>query len=115
MTTRTPGRAELLVEVEELQRKLEECEETLQAIRGGEVDAVVVSGPKGDQVFALQGAEQPYRIFLEKMNEGAVTLFPDGAIAYSNQRFSEIVKTPLERVIGSSLEPFVAPARRAGL
>ena len=36
------------------------------------------------------------------MNEGAVTLSPEGTILYCNQRFAGLLKTPLEQVIGSS-------------
>ncbi len=42
---------------ENLRERVTELEETLRAIRSGEVDAVVVSAPQGDQVFTLQGAE----------------------------------------------------------
>jgi hypothetical protein len=58
---------ELSIEVEDLQRRLAEAEDTLRTIRGGEVDAVVVSGPKGQLVYVLQSAEERYRIFLETM------------------------------------------------
>jgi hypothetical protein len=60
---------ELLLHVEDLAIRLDEAEETLRAIRKGEVDAVVVSGPEGEQVYTLKGASQPYRIFVESMNE----------------------------------------------
>ena len=95
-------------EVQELRRRLEEAEETLRAIRTGQVDAVVVSGPQGEQVFALKGAEQPYRIFVEAMNEGAATLLSEGIIAYCNNRLAEMVHKPLEQVIGTRFEEFVA-------
>ena len=61
-------------EMEELRVRLEEAEDTLRAIGSGEVDAFVVSGPDGEQVFTLKGAEQPYRVLVETMNEGAATL-----------------------------------------
>ncbi len=101
-----------LSEVERLRQRLDEAEETLRAIRTGKVDAVVVSGPEGEKVFALKGAEQPYRIFVEAMNEGAATLLANGAIAYSNARFAQIVEKPLEQVTGAHFEDFVAPDYR---
>ena len=61
-----------VVELEELRARLRDAEETLAAIRNGEVDSLVVSGPHGDQIFSLKGAEQPYRVFVEQMLEGAV-------------------------------------------
>jgi PAS domain S-box-containing protein len=98
-----------LLQVEDLRMRLEEAEETLRAIREGEVDALVVSGPQGDQVYTLKGAEQPYRVFIETMNDGAVTLGPDGTILYCNGRFAELLLRPIENVIGSEIYRFIAP------
>lgn len=91
------------IELQRLQDSLREAQETLDAIRSGEVDAVVVSGNNGNQIYSLAGAEQPYRVYVERMQEGAVTISPDGLILYSNQRFSEMLQEPLERVIGSDI------------
>jgi PAS domain S-box-containing protein len=102
--TRKPAK---IVQLEELRDRLREAEETLAAIRNGEVDSLLVSGPHGDQVFSLKGAEQPYRIFVERMQEGAVTLTPDGTILYANQRFAQMIKCPLQKVIGTQLQSFV--------
>jgi formate hydrogenlyase transcriptional activator len=101
-------REQLLDELQELTSRMMEAEETLRAIRGGEVDALVVSTAKGDQVFTLTGAEHPYRVMVETMNEGAVTLASDGTILYCNQRFTDIVKESLEKVIGSSIYPYIS-------
>jgi len=95
-------------EIDELRIRLQEAEETLRAIRGGEVDALVITSPAGEQVFTLKGTDHPYRIIVEEMSEGAVTLSLDGTILYCNGRFAELVKTPLERVIGAPIEPFIA-------
>ncbi len=42
-------------EIEELLARLTDAEETLEAIRTGAVDAVIVSGPQGEQVVSLSG------------------------------------------------------------
>jgi PAS domain-containing protein len=68
---------------------LDEAEDTLRAIRSGEVDALVVSGVGGDQIFTLKGAELPYRVLIEDMNEGALTLAMDGVILYANRALPE--------------------------
>jgi PAS domain S-box-containing protein len=94
------------IEISELKARLAEAEDTLNAIRGGEVDALVASGPNGDQVFTLQGAEMPYRILVEEMNQGALLLIPDGTILYANTQFARLAKTPLEQVIGSAWQQF---------
>ena len=98
---------QLFEEIEELRIRLNEAEETLSAIRSGEVDAIVVSGPQGDQVFTLTGAERAYRVLIETMNEGAVSLNQSGIIIYCNHRLSEMIKTPLEKVIGTSMRQFI--------
>lgn len=97
------SKKELLDEIEDLRIRLSEAEQTLDAIRGGEVDAMIVAGPEGDGIYTLTGAEQPYRVFVEKMSEGALTLTGDGTIFYCNERFSEMLRMPLERIVGSSL------------
>ena len=85
-----------------LRARLAEAEETLRAIRDGEVDSVVVAGKRGPQVFTLEGAEHAYRMLIESMNEGALTLTPRGVILYANQCFARMIKRPLEQVVGSS-------------
>ena len=98
---------QLIIENKELHSRLVEIEEALNAIRNGEVDAIMVSGRKGEQVYSVSSAETPYRTFIEQMSEGAVTLTKEGTILYCNQRFAEIVKSPYEKVIGSSLKRFI--------
>ncbi|MHB8879119.1 MAG: sensor histidine kinase [Myxococcaceae bacterium] len=95
-----------------LRARLREAEETLRAIRSGEVDAIVVATPEGEAIYTLEGAERSYRVLVEKMTEGAVTLRDDGTVLYANSRFARLVGTPLERVIGASLFPRVAPEHR---
>ena len=63
----------------------------------------------------LDGADSPYRILLDQMNAGAVTLTPDGVIVYSNQRFADIVRMPLAFVIGQDLRWFAPPAEKASI
>ncbi|MGA2516788.1 MAG: sigma 54-interacting transcriptional regulator [Thermodesulfobacteriota bacterium] len=101
-------RQQLLDELQELTSRMMEAEETLRAIRGGEVDGLVVSTVEGDRVFTLMGAEHPYRVMVETMNEAAITLASDGTILYCNQRFADIVKGSLEKVIGSSIYPYIS-------
>ncbi len=91
-----------------LKARLAEAEETLRAIRHGEVDAVVVSGPRGDQIYSLVGAESVYRIIVDTMNEAAFTVSFDGTILYSNAQFGDLLKQPLEKIVGGHLQEFVA-------
>src|SRR6476660_3476653 len=80
----------------ELRARLAQAEETLHAIRSGKVDAVVVAGKAGPQVFTLEGADHAYRVLIESMNEGALTLTADKMILYANECFAGMIKRPLE-------------------
>ena len=106
---------QLINENEELRCRLAEIEDALTAIRNGEVDAIMVSGSQGEQVYSVSSAETPYRTFIEKMSEGAVTLTKEGTILYCNPRFADIVKSPYEKVIGSSINRFITPADNSKL
>jgi PAS domain S-box-containing protein len=101
-------KSELLLKIEELENQLLEALETVDAIRNDKVDALVINTAAGEQVYTLEGAERPYRIFLEQMSEGAVTLSIDGIILYCNSKFAELLKVPLEMVIGSAIFKWVA-------
>ncbi|MCK9275073.1 MAG: response regulator [Syntrophales bacterium] len=103
MKDESKSRTDFLLEIEDLKMRLGEAEETLSAIRRGEVDGLVVAGPEGDLVFTLMGAEHSYRIFVEAMNEGAVTLSSEGTILYCNDRFAELVGIPHQKIIGNSI------------
>ena len=96
----------------EVQEKLRLTEETLQAIHGGEVDALVVATNEGARVFTLQGADYIYQCLVQQMGEGAATLSSDGLILYCNQRLSELLNFPLQNLIGSRLETFINPQDR---
>lgn len=102
-------------ELPKLRMRLADAEAALHAIRTGEIDAVVVAGKSGPQVFTLQGAEHAYRVLIESMNEGALTLTADKTILYANECFARMVDCPLEQLIGSSLRLFLSTADRASL
>src|SRR6266576_4067040 len=93
-------------ELTELKARLAEAEETLRAIYHGEVDAVVVTAPDGDQIYTLRGAETPYRLLVETISEGALTLLEDGTILFCNSRFAQMVNRPMEQITGGSWAQF---------
>ena len=106
-------RQALLEQIHELTERLRESEETLGAIRRGEVDALVIGGQAAEQrVYTLQSADRPYRVLIEQMQEGAVTLGGDGTVLYCNQRLAGMLGRPQERVIGQPLTPFIQPGDR---
>jgi two-component system phosphate regulon sensor histidine kinase PhoR len=82
--------------------KLDEATDTIEAIRTGEIDALVIKGNDRHQIYTLKSADQTYRIFIEQMTQGAITINKDGVILYSNSQFATLIDQPLEKVIGQS-------------
>lgn len=97
----------------ELKHRLEETEETLQAIRQYMVDAFVVHRDTGIEVVTINDSEIPYRLMVESMNEGAVTLIPDGTIFYCNSRFGEMIQQDCENLVGTLFHELIQPEERA--
>ncbi len=104
--------SDLLQENEELRRQLQEAQETIEAIRTGQIDALVVESEEGHQLYTLKSADQAYRVFIEKMTEGAVTLNEQGIILYCNSSFATLVHQHLSQVIGEPFVNFIATGSR---
>lgn len=112
MNERTKSFEEITRENDSLRTRLAEVTDVLTAIRHGEVDALVVEGVDGEQVFTLEGADHPYRTFVETMNEGAVTLTLDGTIVYCNRQFANLTGMLLEQTFGRTFLDFLAAPDR---
>ena len=95
-----------------LRARLKTAEETLRAIQSGEVDALMVSGRRGERVVSLKGGEPAYRMLVEAMSEGAATLLQDGAVLYCNRRFAEMICRPPEKLVGVAVQSLVLEAER---
>ena len=95
--------------IRELEARLEESEETLEAIRRGDFDAVVVQGKDGQrQIYTLENVDRPYRVLIEQIQEGALTLSAEGTVLYCNRRLAEMLGVRQERLIGQSLHGFIS-------
>lgn len=108
------GRSQARDALEELRTRLRAAQEALDNVRG-EVDAIVVEGSSGPQVYTVVNADQPYRTIIEEMQQGAVVLTPQGDIFYCNRGFEDMVRMRLEGVIGLPMRGFVAVADEANL
>jgi PAS domain S-box-containing protein len=103
------SRTELLAEIQTLRDRLSVSEETLRAIQHGEVDAIVVSGPEGERIFTLQGADYSYRLLVEEMQQGAVILSSEGLILYCNRSLANLLQQPLEKLFASDFQRLISP------
>jgi PAS domain S-box-containing protein len=109
METKTRTVKELLIELEEVQRQLYEANETIDAIRTGQIDALIVQKGSEHQLYSLKTADHLYRVFIEKMTEGALTVNEDGIVLYSNSQFAAMVGLPLSQIMGIPFSEFVSP------
>jgi diguanylate cyclase (GGDEF)-like protein/PAS domain S-box-containing protein len=100
----------------DVRARLTEAEETLRAIRNGEVDALVVQDASpAAQVFTLSSADRPYRMFVENMRDGAATVSESGIILYANRRLAALLMYRLPNVMGSPIKSFIASEHHAAL
>jgi len=90
--------------------QVRESEQIVLAIRHGKIDALVMTGSDGEQVVTLQGSDQPYRVVLEAINDGAATLDQSGTVLYANSRFAEILRVPEGSLIGTTLQNYLSPS-----
>ncbi|MES2596771.1 MAG: ATP-binding protein [Verrucomicrobiota bacterium] len=80
----------------DLSSRLEEAEETLRAIRSGEVDALVVQGLGGAQIFTLQGTESESNQF----RGGILSQISDAVVAMDNDRHVTYLNLAAEQQYG---------------
>ncbi|MFO7650683.1 MAG: PAS domain S-box protein, partial [bacterium] len=106
---RKESSAELRAQLEEVRSRLVEAEDTLRAIREGEVDAVVVSGGWGDQILPLDQSEDAYRLTIETLSEAGLAVAPDGTALFANKALARMLGVPLEQFVGRSFAPHVHP------
>jgi PAS domain S-box-containing protein len=79
--------------------EFDDAEQVIHAIHHGDVDAFVVVKGGDPQVITLAGADEPYRVLVQRMNEGVLTVDSDGYIIFVNDRLSELTGFPAEDLI----------------
>src|SRR5688572_5330969 len=99
----------LASEVVGLRLQLAEALETLEAIRNGEVDAVVVGGPENRKVYTLETADHSYRLLIEQMTDGALMLSEKGAVLYGNKALAHMLGATPRGLIAAEFISFVRP------
>lgn len=98
MTSESRSDQDLLIT--DLRRRLAEAEETLRAIRENEVDALVMRGHLGEEVFSIGGDPESYRTFMEVMEPGAAALDDTGRVLYANSTLTRLLGTSLAQLQG---------------
>jgi PAS domain S-box-containing protein len=78
----------------------DEAGATVDAIRTGAVDALVVGG---EQIVMLDSAQRFYQAAVDRMQQGVVIVGPQATITYANQRMATLLRMSRERLVGTSL------------
>jgi len=97
-------REQLLAQIEALEARLAEAEDTLQAIRSGEVDALVV----GEKVYMLEGVEAASNRFrgevMAQIDDAIIAVDNDQRIIYFNAAAERQYDTAVSDALGHPLQ-----------
>ncbi|HWR44196.1 ATP-binding protein [Sporomusa sp.] len=75
----------------------------LEAIRNGEVDALLIDKDKQKSGYFSESADGLYKVFVESMQEGCIVLSPAGNVLFCNDNFSDMVGLSKEQICGTSV------------
>lgn len=109
---RTAAGQDQQAELAELRAQLREASETIEAIRQGGVDSLIIGPPGREQVYTLTSADRPYRLIVEAMSEGAATVSPRGVILNANPRLGEMTGRGAAALAGTPALDLARPSYR---
>jgi PAS domain S-box-containing protein len=92
--------------------QLHELQQTLEAIRTGGVDSLIIGPPGQEQVYALATADRSYRLIVEAMNEGTATVSARGIILDANPRLGSMTGQNASKLIGTPVFDLIPDAHR---
>ena len=101
------SKQEMKLKIDELELRLEESEQLIDAIKSGEVDAFAINNERESEIYTLQSGDYAYRMLIEKFAEGALNVTEDGLIVYTNAAFCDLIEIPYDQVIGSCITKFI--------
>ncbi len=115
MTTKDEFEEGVEADLSELRRQISYLQDTLGAISSGGVDAVVMGNPEQEQVYTLTSADRPYRVIVERMGEGAVTVSERGVILFANPQLAHFLGIDRDTMIGRDITDYVGTAQQESL
>jgi PAS domain S-box-containing protein len=98
-----------------LRAELADLREAFDTIGQGGVDAVVIGEPGSEQLYTLAGADRPYRLIIEEMDEGAVTVSETGVVLYVNSCLTRLLGREHSELVGASCDQLVVEGDRTTL
>jgi PAS domain S-box-containing protein len=115
VTEGTSGDAVMVLQEVQSGKVTSETRELAEAIRTGQVDAFIRDSDQGHEVLVLQGAEHPYRVLVENVSDGTATLDLNGTILYSNNQLAKILRSPLDKLLGTPFQDHFPGRERKNL
>src|SRR6476620_7585247 len=94
--------------IEDLQNRLKDAEDLIEAIKAGHVDAFAIRQNGTPKVYTLQSTDYTYRMLIEKMGEGAISFTEDGLIVYCNKYFSKLIVVADNRLLGTLVSDLIS-------
>jgi signal transduction histidine kinase len=101
---------ELVAENTELNNRLREAEGIIKEIREGGVDALVVKTDGKTNLYSLETADYTYRLLIENIGEGALSVSEKGLVLYCNDYFANMVNIPANEIVGTYFNSYVHSA-----
>jgi len=101
-----------IAELAEARAQLREAQQTIEAIRSGGIDSLMIGPPGQEQVYALVSADRPYRLIVEAMNEGAATVSPRGVILNANPRLGAMTGQNATELVGTAVLDLIPDIHR---
>jgi len=97
-------------ELAEVRAQLRELQQTIEAIRTGSVDSLIIGPPGQEQVHFT--ADRSYRLIVEAMSEGAATVSTGGVILGANPRLGAMTGQDASELIGTQVLDLIAEVHR---
>ncbi len=63
----------------------------------------MIGEPEQEQIYTLTSADRPYRVIVESMGEGAVTVSENGVILFANPRLADILGVEPDSMAGRDM------------
>jgi PAS domain S-box-containing protein len=99
-------------ELAEVREQLREAQETIEAIRRGGVDALIIGAPGHEQIYAVASSDRTYQLLVEAMNEGAAVASPRGVILDANPRLASMTGRAITDLVGTAVVDLIPAAHR---
>ncbi|TDQ29305.1 sensor histidine kinase [Zeaxanthinibacter enoshimensis] len=114
MTEKGASRDRLIERIQELEIRLEESNQLVNAIKSGEVDAFAINNNSNaeSEIFTLQSGDHAFRVLIEEIGEGALNVTEEGIISFANPHLIKLFNKSRDKIVGNSLFEFIHPDSR---